>query len=465
MSYFSIMLKPMEDESLPGYVLRLAKRNGIACLTELMSHHQLSHICRGNGVLFEKTLKEYALTEFINPLRKSRGETDLSTCKICPVCVLSSMPVLESWQKPTSYHCEVHQVVLVENCPHCSSSLKWEIPILRAQCTNDDCGALLPAQTSPLVTLSPSAIAECYAATLFACQIQPHYGSLSSIVRLELGYEVLTQSKTYLPLLSEYLRQKADYTMYPATFRFWEMIYCVNSLSSEWPLTKMLVETLSIVESSDTDSTHSTTDLYAPRRVLTDYLSILTTASDYPEFVKLYTRKKAVLIDGVRSEHFSIAPLIQTLKSRSAPNQENAINLGSWLSIIAPFQIETSQIVKACCDGKLRYSFNGALKLMDAVLILEIDMRNFILNHLENNGPNYVSSEVATRLCNQPIELIQQAKQVGLLRTYRVNNFTSRQFLKRDVLALARILNNQLSLPISEHTTLGRKYNGQVQEI
>ena len=102
---------------------------------------------------------------------------------------------------------------------------------------------------------------------------------------------------------------------------------------------------------------------------------------------------------------------------------------------------------------------------MDAVLILEIDMRNFILNHLENNGPNYVSSEVATRLCNQPIELIQQAKQVGLLRTYRVNNFTSRQFLKRDVLALARILNNQLSLPISEHTTLGSKYNGQVQEI
>lgn len=465
MSYLSIMLKPMEGESLPGYVLRLAKRNGIACLTELMSHHQLSHICRGAGVLFEKTLKEYALEELISPLRKSRGDTVLSTCKICPVCVLSSMPVLESWQKPISYHCEVHQVVLVENCPRCSSSLKWEMPILRAQCTNEDCGVRLPVRTSPLVTLSSEAIAECFAAALFACQIQPQYSSLLSIARLEMGYEVLTQSKTYLPLISEYLRQKADFTMYPAIFRFWEMIYCANSLSGEWPLNKILVETLSIVESSDKDRASNTPDLYAPRRVLTDYLSILTTASDYPEFVKLYTRKKAVLIDGVRSEHFSIAPLIQTLKSGSAPNQENTINLGSWLSIIAPFEIETTQIVKACCQGKLRYSFNGSLKLLDAVQILEIDMRNFILSHLEKSGQNYVSSEVASKLCNQPIELIERAKQVGLLRTYRVNNFTSRQFLKHDVLALARILNNQLSLPFSKNTNQGSKCDEPVQEI
>lgn len=453
MSYLSIILHPKEDECIAGYILRLAKINGIVCLIELMSRHQLTHICRGNGILFEKTLNEYGLADIIKPLRKSRGDTSLSTCKICPVCVLSSMPVLESWQKPTSYHCETHKVVLVESCPRCSSSLIWEMPILSANCTNEYCGVRLPVRPSPLAALDPQAIEECYAAALFANHVKNATASLSSVARIELGYEVLTQSKTYLPLLSEYLKQKADYVMYPITFRLWEMIHCINSLTNEWPFTRMVNETLSVVQHDDKDGTHIIPELFVPRAVLTEYLCALTTSPDYPAFIKQYTYKKAVSIEGVRSEHFSILPLLQTLKSTSTALTEQAFSLGNWLSIIAAYHIEAIDVVNACCRGELRYRFQPSLKLVDSLMIIEIDMRNFVFNHFEKNDQNYISSEIATKLCSQPIEMLQKAKRTGLLKTYRVNNFSPRQFLKREVIVLARVLNRQLSLPISEHAS------------
>ncbi|WP_166837380.1 hypothetical protein [Rheinheimera pleomorphica] len=453
MSYLSIILRPKEDECIAGYILRLAKINGIVCLTELMSRHQLTHICRGNGILFEKTLNEYGLADIIKPLRKSRGDTSLSTCKICPACVLSSMPVLESWQKPTSYHCETHKVLLVENCPRCSSALKWEIPILSANCTNEYCEAQLPIRPSPLAALSRQALEECYAAAQFANHVKNAYSSLSSVARIELGYEVLTQSKTYLPLLSEYLKQKADYVMYPITFRLWELLHCINSLTNEWPFTRMVNEAISVVRHDDKDGAQNIPELFVPHAVLIDYLSKLTKSPDYPAFIKQYTHKKAVSTEGVRSEHFSISPLLQILKSSSTPHTEQAFSLGNWLSIIAPYHIEAIDVVNACCRGELRYRFQSSLKLVDSLLILEIDMRNFVFNYFEKNDQNYISSEIATKLCSQPIELLQKAKRTGLLRTYRVNNFSPRQFLKREVMVLARVLNKQLSLPISEHAS------------
>lgn len=121
---------PLEGESWPGYLLRLANSNGLRGLTPLSGFLGLSteRFLRANIYDVSACL---GLPNVCDCDRESdnngyRGHLKMRT-RICPQCLdADETPYIRaSWDSPIKLHCEHHRKVLLDACPDCHRHLSY----------------------------------------------------------------------------------------------------------------------------------------------------------------------------------------------------------------------------------------------------------------------------------------------------------------------------------------------------
>ena len=181
-------LRPEPDESLPGFLLRLAERNryvGIsgllrAVLPELPEkslrrqltalRQSATHLARLGRVACgddtallafqRRSIGSEAL--WMHDCRVPLDGLNLATVAVCPCCLAEHGHCREAWELSPVVVCPVHECALISSCGQCHQPLRWERSSI-SRCGH--CSASLGAGAQPAAPVSP---AECRLAEDFS---------------------------------------------------------------------------------------------------------------------------------------------------------------------------------------------------------------------------------------------------------------------------------------------------------
>ncbi|MRK21535.1 TniQ family protein [Pseudomonas sp. JG-B] len=123
----------LADESLNGYLLRLAEENFIGSLNVLLrptgiraktcySAHELAAIADYHGLDMELLL-QLSEVKAVNGSMSAGAFVRASAVPSCPACLREAGYVRQAWHHELVTACPSHGLVLIDHCPQCSSHL------------------------------------------------------------------------------------------------------------------------------------------------------------------------------------------------------------------------------------------------------------------------------------------------------------------------------------------------------
>lgn len=121
---------PIEGESWPGYLLRLANSNGLRGLTRLSELLGVSkeRLLRANIYAVGASLRLPHLRDIdgFDDGSGYRGYLKMRT-RVCPQCLgVDEIPYIRaSWDSPIKLHCKEHRKFLLDACPDCCRKLSY----------------------------------------------------------------------------------------------------------------------------------------------------------------------------------------------------------------------------------------------------------------------------------------------------------------------------------------------------
>lgn len=233
------------QESIIGYCLRLAKRNGFTTIRDMLSDPVILRLAKGlkSGV-FELD----ALLPDTAPMGQASVRCVLFKKphsilpRICLTCIAQDNVIPVSHQSPFIYRCDKHNDVLIDTCSHCTHPLHWDVDLLNARCTNASCQRPLRACKSVLPdSLPPQDLSDCLFAGIFArnphkLSIKTHTFAKCYHIRsiIEDGFELLTQERRAKRWLAETMSNFSH--QLPITFRTIPIALLQRHLKSKnWP--------------------------------------------------------------------------------------------------------------------------------------------------------------------------------------------------------------------------------------
>lgn len=151
---FPVTPMPGVTESLRGYQLRLAERNGYPAPKWIVDTVQNSRTYRAREVLDATPLREWtglsdeqiALLTMRGSGRKyrirgvdlERQAFQLHRPKVCPRCLAERGWCEAFWDLRMAVACPIHHVLLVDRCEHCGRELTWQRgKVSRCRCGHD----------------------------------------------------------------------------------------------------------------------------------------------------------------------------------------------------------------------------------------------------------------------------------------------------------------------------------------
>ena len=169
---FPKQITPIKDESLYGYVQRVANFYGWSKLGAFLDVIGVSNIHQINWFVLSP-VTERIIDNLAKPMqldnnqlhqhlypkkfysmldlnRRVYGSHAVRTIRICPQCVSEGSSHKLSWQHVANGHCEKHQCELISECKHCNSPIQIEYGVSCGSCFksifkgSDDTLSILP---------------------------------------------------------------------------------------------------------------------------------------------------------------------------------------------------------------------------------------------------------------------------------------------------------------------------------
>ena len=151
---FPVTPMPGATESLRGYQLRLAERNGYPVSKWIVDTLQSSKTYTAREVLDATPLREWAgLSDEqvaslmmcgsgqkyrIRGIDLDRRVFQLNRPKVCPRCLAEHGWCEAFWDLRLAIACPIHHVLLVDRCDHCGRELTWQRgKVSRCRCDHD----------------------------------------------------------------------------------------------------------------------------------------------------------------------------------------------------------------------------------------------------------------------------------------------------------------------------------------
>lgn len=160
-----LRISPIDDESLAGYMVRLAERNAFERVGWLLD---LAGIPAGRSMFFEPDLKRLSSLARVSvtvlecmrigqstdgsclfrgrPIRRVHVRT--RNRRLCPECLVASPHIRRCWDLSVVQVCPRHLLRLIERCEACSKAISWLNPgICHCRCGFDlRCGRTEPVR-------------------------------------------------------------------------------------------------------------------------------------------------------------------------------------------------------------------------------------------------------------------------------------------------------------------------------
>lgn len=154
-----VLVAPLSDESLPGWLMRTSERNVIPSAIQLLRSlgfkprvdyptKQVEVLAEECGVAVESVLIRNPARQSTTPLLRHRFQRNNGT-PVCPSCLAEQAYLRQAWSHDLIVACPHHSVGLVDVCPSCGSPLTID----RQRVDTCDCGqALCEVPTHPAST-------------------------------------------------------------------------------------------------------------------------------------------------------------------------------------------------------------------------------------------------------------------------------------------------------------------------
>ena len=161
-----VILPPETGESGPGFLLRVAQRNGLALKSMLswlgvsslqtltpMAIRRLAHATDASYAWLQTNLtlwkwrERYRYAEWYGHGWSSLLSLRGARPQVCPDCLREGRPCQAAWEMTGAFACLGHRRLLIDRCHHCDKPLTWTRPAVEV-C---GCGRYISAGNSPVL--------------------------------------------------------------------------------------------------------------------------------------------------------------------------------------------------------------------------------------------------------------------------------------------------------------------------
>ena len=225
MNYFGVRPYPKENESLTGYLLRLAWLNGIVHLERLLTLIGLPRNMSNNAVHWNEEKAQCVLEALAPWLKRAQQQVfpytemqmsmprrfeqyrlvqdlHLSHQRLCLQCLNEQGTLDWRWSLAPVAHCAEHHCLLLDACPSCKAQFKLHSSLL-TQCPN--CEYEWASHIDSIETLTPLEVSICQALT------QPELlntrdleALIITIACLARPYDSMIERRYRLPAMMDY---------------------------------------------------------------------------------------------------------------------------------------------------------------------------------------------------------------------------------------------------------------------
>ncbi|GKW53383.1 hypothetical protein NCCP2140_24360 [Pseudoalteromonas sp. NCCP-2140] len=161
--------KHLVEESLIGYLLRLASRNGFLYVQDMVEARFVDAAVKNNFLKVQNSLPLIAFREgnlFQSTSNALWKNVRYIHPKVCIACLEQLGLIREEHLQGNTHYCAHHSKPLVTSCMSCGHTLKWDVDLIDARCTNPSCGCKLKPVDVPY-KLSSDQVLDCLVANQF----------------------------------------------------------------------------------------------------------------------------------------------------------------------------------------------------------------------------------------------------------------------------------------------------------
>lgn len=410
---FAIRPVPYEDESPIGYVLRLAKRNGLSRINHLLNKQELMRVIKG---LPSKQFELDKLTPKAQPLTKLATllweNSRLLTVQVCPLCICEQGYLKEIWQNPFKRHCEEHRCLLSSRCTRCGQPFNFDMPLLAGRCSNPKCSSKIQVEREHDVLLSESVVADCYLAALLRKAyplVQSKYPPVDvTFDELADAAELLTNPTIVSEWLKEIVNLQSMHL--PLNFALKRVSTLSSRLKKNWPSHSLLNH------ANEVEYKRNQAEILPLWLSHSDTIKLLGVANETLETLKknnLITSKSGNTIN--HRSIIDVSPVIQLLHDKSVIS--SMAPLSSQKETLLFNDVCISELLVAIKHGNLNVGYSPAYNLLDSIYINPNTLTDFATKTFKQKKERSISIEKAMQITGASLDELMKLRKQGKFRS------------------------------------------------
>jgi hypothetical protein len=415
--------KPMMDEALIGYILRLAVKNGFTSLKDMIDNRFVIAAVKNDTDKVQKALPLTPLFHVTADIGVSSSlwkHSRLLQPKVCIHCLNERHLISEEHLAASRHVCSTHSELLVSECGACHVPLVWDLNLLKAKCTNPYCCRTLTSNNDKtLLALTRSQVMDCLAASQFI------NGRLSTFTKpktfvdsanyqadIKTGFDFLSSQANVLAWAKAQFAQTQE--MLPENLRRSAYTLLRASLDASWQSIVNL-ELLAKVEKSDEQfcDDKANSELFINRKMACQLLD-----ASFNDLISMHTEGLINTLTNNRLTADSIVnvlPLFDFLVKKSSPTLNNPKRLNSFTKYMSDFLVTAGDVIKGLKNGQLEFRYSPQESYLSSVEVNDTKFKAFCQSTLTTKQDELITLDQASTIIKMPKKKLKEARKNGLL--------------------------------------------------
>lgn len=407
--------RPFPDESLIGYLVRLASTNGYRYIRRIFKENIINAAVRYNVEVVNIALAlELSIARPAVKATSVLWESPiLLQARVCPKCIEELGYIKSEVQNPYITHCSTHGDELIDTCPACKQQLNWDINLINGRCS--ECALKLSIAPTTLPRLSQAEVSDClFALAMMGANEKPYFHTpkYCSINHMSesviLGAQLLTDERMFKSWVLKTLRKQDP--LAPRYLRLIDVDHLFTWLRGIWPVQNIREDIYKICYFS---GMHSKDSSQIPAKLAAGLLRItlrkLTTLTDL-KIIKNAGKSKI----HARSR-IDIRPLLWALRLYTPTT--GMVPLVNQIKLLERYDIDLGDLLIARDRGEIRLGYRPDMCFFTSLFCNPHDLVSFAERMLYHRSitNEVVSLETAMKLTQLSKEELYCQRQKGRL--------------------------------------------------
>jgi len=431
-------------ESLIGYLLRLAKRNGYMHIKDLVASRFVDAAVRNDIKKLQSALPNILFNnpegyvESGNALWKNLRSI---RPKVCVNCLRDQGLIKEEHLLGTTHRCSQHNQLLISCCQRCGQPLKWDVSLIEARCTNPHCGChLKPTENDKLYTSAQ--IVDGLIAHSFLTNSTTTYLKQETFINTYRFHDDVIRGIAFLndkEAVSNWLNEqylKAPATL-PKNIKAHAFTILKSSLTSDWKGVEGDLRQSARLDTTSHETTHYFLNANWACRLLQVSQEELTSLNTLG-LVETLTRNRLNANSIV-----NVMPLFERLHGQSTQNAPHYTRLSHLEVQLGNHLTTVGDVIRFIHDKELPFHYSPDKSFLESIWVDEQTLTRLCQRLLNTKHDDLISLEQASRISKIRKTNLISARKRGLLpppRWHRGNS--ENMYYCGDVMKLSKMRND-----------------------